>query len=59
MSLVALVVIACGKKGNPLPPLNIQPARVADFAASLSGGRVTLQFTVPAANPDDPHRRRA
>ena len=54
VSLVAVLLAACGKKGNPLPPLNIQPARVADFAASLSGGRVTLQFTVPAGNPDDP-----
>jgi hypothetical protein len=54
VSLVAVSVTGCGKKGNPLPPLNILPARVADFSASLSGGRVTLQFTVPAANPDDP-----
>lgn len=54
VSLVAVSLAACGKKGSPLPPLNIQPARVADFAASLSGGRVTLQFTVPAGNPDDP-----
>jgi hypothetical protein len=54
VSLVAVLIAACGKKGNPLPPLNIQPARVDDFSASLSGGRVTLQFTVPAANPDDP-----
>jgi hypothetical protein len=52
--LVAVFAIACGKKGNPLPPLNIQPAHIADFSASLSGGRVTLQFTVPAANPDEP-----
>ena len=52
-SLIAVLAVACGKKGNPLPPLNIQPGRIADFAASLSGGRVTLQFTVPDANPDD------
>jgi hypothetical protein len=54
MSLVAVSIAACGKKGNPLPPLNIQPARVADFSASLTEGRVTLRFTIPAGNPDDP-----
>ena len=27
---------------------------VADLAASVSGGQVTLEFTVPAATPDDP-----
>ena len=54
VSLIAVALAACGKKGNPLPPLNIRPASVTDFAASLSGDRVTLQLTVPAANPDDP-----
>ena len=54
VSLVAVSLAGCGKKGNPLPPLNIQPAPITDFSASLSGGRVTLQLTVPAANPDDP-----
>jgi predicted small lipoprotein YifL len=54
VSLVAVALTACGKKGNPLPPLNVRPAAVGDFSASLSGGRITLQFTVPAANPDDP-----
>jgi hypothetical protein len=53
VSLVTVFLTACGKKGNPLPPLNIRPAPVTDVSASLSGSRVTLQFTVPAANPDD------
>lgn len=54
MSLVAVSLAGCGKKGNPLPPLNIRPAPITDFSASLSGDRVTLQLTVPASNPDDP-----
>lgn len=54
IGLVAVSVAACGKKGNPLPPLNILPARVDELSASLSGGRILLQLTVPAGNPDDP-----
>jgi hypothetical protein len=48
---VALVVAACGKKGDPLPPLQIVPARVTDLTASLGAGRIQLQFTVPAGDP--------
>jgi hypothetical protein len=54
VSLVAVLLAACGKKGNPLPPLNISPPPISDLSASLSGGRVTLQLTVPAADPDNP-----
>jgi hypothetical protein len=54
LSFAVLVLPACGKKGDPLPPLPIVPAPVADLTASVSDGRVTLEFTVPAANPDDP-----
>lgn len=49
---VALAVAACGKKGDPLPPLQIVPARVADLTASLSAGRIRLQFTVPTGDPE-------
>lgn len=50
----ALLVVAagCGKKGPPLAPLQIAPARVADLAARRLGDEVHLRFTVPAVNTD-------
>jgi hypothetical protein len=54
LSLVAASLWACGKKGDPLPPLQIVPAAVTDLSAALSGGEITLAFTVPAADPNDP-----
>jgi hypothetical protein len=43
---------ACGKRGDPLPPLRPIPARIADLAARRTADRVELAFTVPAANQD-------
>jgi len=43
---------ACGKRGNPLPPLRPIPGRVADLTAHRTGSRIDLQFTVPNANTD-------
>jgi hypothetical protein len=50
--LVVASVGACGKKGNPLPPLRPVPARIADLTAVRTRGQVELQFTVPAVNLD-------
>jgi hypothetical protein len=47
-----VVLGACGKKGNPLPPLRPVPARIEDLTASRRAGEVELRFTVPAANLD-------
>lgn len=44
--------LACGKRGNPLPPLRPVPARIADASAVRTGQTVTIKFTVPAANLD-------
>ena len=55
MSAVAACVViaaACGKKGNPLPPLRPAPAAIQDFSARRIDGRVELSFTIPAANMD-------
>ncbi len=54
LALAALVAlaIACGKKGPPLAPLRIAPARIEDLALSKSGDHVRVQFTVPAVNDD-------
>lgn len=50
--LAASMAAACGKKGNPLPPLRPVPARIADLSAVRTRDRITLRFTVPAANLD-------
>ena len=50
--LVVVTLAACGKRGNPLPPLRSVPARIADLAAHRVDDRVELSWTVPAANTD-------
>jgi hypothetical protein len=44
--------IACGKKGDPLPPLRPVPAMVSGFAADRIGTTVTIRFATPTANQD-------
>ncbi len=49
-SLIAasLVTVGCGYIGDPLPPaLNI-PARITDLSALQRGGKLIVQFTIPA-----------
>jgi hypothetical protein len=43
---------ACGKKGNPLPPLRPVPTRILDLSAVRTPGRVQLNLTVPTTNLD-------
>jgi predicted small lipoprotein YifL len=50
--VVLAAVSACGRKGNPLPPLRPVPGHVTDLAAKRTEDRVTLTFTVPKANRD-------
>jgi hypothetical protein len=47
-----LVLPACGKKGNPLPPLVRVPAPPGDFAVTRIEDQVYLRLTVPATNID-------
>jgi hypothetical protein len=47
-----LALVACGKKGPPLAPLRVAPARVEDLAVAKTGEEVRVQFTVPSANAD-------
>ncbi len=43
---------ACGKRGEPLPPLRPVPARVTEVTAASVDDRVELRLTIPAANLD-------
>jgi hypothetical protein len=44
---------ACGKRGNPLPPVRPIPGRINDATARRIGDRVEVRFTVPPANLDN------
>ena len=46
------VAAACGKKGPPLPPLQVSPARVEDLKVRRLGEDVYVDFTVPTKNSD-------
>jgi hypothetical protein len=50
--LAVLAAAACGRKGNPLPPLRPPPGALADVNARRIDDRVELRFTIPAANAD-------
>ncbi|MEO5820071.1 MAG: hypothetical protein ABIT71_06160 [Vicinamibacteraceae bacterium] len=47
-----LALVACGKKGPPLAPLRVAPARIEDLVVAKTGDEVRAQFTVPSANAD-------
>jgi hypothetical protein len=42
--------VSCGKKGPPLPPLQITPARIEDVTVRRLGDETYLQFTAPQRN---------
>jgi len=55
-ALVALMLaatVACGHKGNPVPPEHPEPPAVSGFAIERTGADVTLRFTVPDPQSDD------
>ena len=48
----AAVVMACGKKGDPLPPLLRVPVAPAEFKVTRIDNEVYAQFNAPALNAD-------
>lgn len=48
--LVALTIVACGKKGPPLEPLRLVPNQPADMTGRRIGTDVQLRFTLPTQN---------
>lgn len=49
---VSVLACGCGKRGNPLPPLQRIPAAPGDFAVIRIDRDVYARFTVPAVNVD-------
>ena len=52
-AVVSVVIVGCGKRGPPLPPLVRLPVGPGDFTATRRGDTVEIQFTVPYANTDN------
>ena len=50
--LLLCLTAACGKIGEPLPPLILIPSPVVDLAARQQGGEVILSWTLPRLNTD-------
>jgi hypothetical protein len=50
--IVAGYGAGCGYVGDPLPPLANVPSPVSDLAAIQRGGRIIVQFTVPATTSE-------
>jgi predicted small lipoprotein YifL len=54
--LLLAVLCACGKKGPPLPPLQLTPTRVEDLTVTRRADEIQVRFTVPSTN-EDPKKR--
>jgi predicted small lipoprotein YifL len=54
LAAAAAVLVACGKKGPPLPPLHLVPAAPGDVTVARLGPDVHLRFTVPSENAGAP-----
>ncbi len=50
--LWALVLLSCGKRGDPLPPLRLFPAAPEQFTIAQRGPFVALEWTAPVRNRD-------
>jgi hypothetical protein len=52
-AVLLTAAIACGHKGDPLPPDHPPPPAVGEFAIERVGSDVTLRFTMPDPQPVD------
>ncbi|HVL66836.1 MAG TPA: hypothetical protein VM364_06190, partial [Vicinamibacterales bacterium] len=43
-------LVACGKKGPPLPPLHLVPDAVSDVSVRRADDQVRLRFVLPVKN---------
>ena len=51
-AVLAAVLSGCGMPGSPLPPSLNLPVQVKDLAATRTGERVRLTWTMPTKNTD-------
>lgn len=51
LALLLGALVACGKQGDPLPPLRAVPAKTQDLKARQQGTRILLDFTYPKTTP--------
>ena len=49
---MAAAFVACGKRGDPLPPLRPIPAPAEAFTIRQVGDVIRLEWTAPSANQD-------
>jgi hypothetical protein len=48
LSALVLVVLACGKRGDPRPPIPVIPQATSDLVVTQRAGRVILSWSYPA-----------
>lgn len=48
LALLALVVLACGKRGDPRPPVPVIPAATSDLVVTQRADRVLLSWSYPS-----------
>ncbi len=49
---ICSVMVACGKKGNPVPKKLPEPGGIRDLSGEIKDGVLFLSFTIPAKNQD-------
>jgi len=47
---ITFFLLACGKKGSPIPPREKPPAAIKDLKEKIQGDELTLTWTVPSLN---------
>ncbi|MFQ5700595.1 MAG: fibronectin type III domain-containing protein [Acidobacteriota bacterium] len=53
LCVVTVLLVGCGKKGPPLPPLKIVPEGIAALRARQIGDRIVLSFNRPGRRTDE------
>src|SRR3954469_25988415 len=48
LALLVMTAIACGKRGDPKPPVPVIPQATSDLVVTQRGSRVVLAWSYPA-----------
>lgn len=49
----SFLFISCGKRGEPVPPSLVVPAKIEDFQLDVDPGRQHLAWSIPTVNADN------